>query len=102
MKQAPVEEITVKQLSSDVGINPKNDRIRDEDLDQLAADALNDACYPGNPREAVKEQVIEMFRQLMESMIKKGKPDSSFKAVAAFLFSAVYGSVFQSDRSLSS
>lgn len=55
----------VKKLSSDVGINPKNDRIREEDLDQLAADALNDACYPGNPREATKEQVIEMFRQLM-------------------------------------
>ena len=26
---------------------------------------LNDACYPGNPREATKEQVIEMFRKLM-------------------------------------
>ena len=55
----------VKQLSKDVGINPKNDRIKEEDLDQLAIDALNDACYPGNPREATKEQVIEMFRQLM-------------------------------------
>ena len=55
----------VKQLSKDVGIPEKNDRIRDEDLDQLATDALNDACYPGNPREATKKQVIEMFRQLM-------------------------------------
>jgi lactaldehyde reductase len=55
----------VKKLSSDVQINPKNDRIKEEDLDQLAADALNDACYPGNPREATKEQVIAMFRQLM-------------------------------------
>lgn len=55
----------VKQLSKDVGIPEKNDRIREEDLDQLATDALNDACYPGNPREATKEQVIEMFRQLM-------------------------------------
>ena len=55
----------VRQLSKDVGIPEKNDRIREEDLDQLATDALNDACYPGNPREATKEQVIEMFRQLM-------------------------------------
>jgi lactaldehyde reductase len=55
----------VKKLSADVNINPKNDRIKEEDLDQLATDALNDACYPGNPREATKEQVIEMFRQLM-------------------------------------
>lgn len=55
----------VKKLSADVHINPKNDRIKEEDLDQLATDALNDACYPGNPREATKEQVIAMFRQLM-------------------------------------
>ena len=55
----------VRQLSEDVGIPKKNEKIREEDLDQLATDALNDACYPGNPREATKEQVIEMFRQLM-------------------------------------
>ena len=55
----------VKQLSEDVGIPKKNEKIREEDLDQLATDALNDACYPGNPREATKEQVIDMFRQLM-------------------------------------
>ena len=55
----------VKQLSKDVGIPEKNEKIREEDLDQLATDALADACYPGNPREATKEQVIEMFRMLM-------------------------------------
>ncbi len=55
----------VKKLSEDVGIPSKNERIREEDLDILAADALADACYPGNPREATKEQVIAMFRQLI-------------------------------------
>lgn len=55
----------VKKLSEDVGIPAKNERIREEDLDILAADALADACYPGNPREATKEQVIAMFRQLI-------------------------------------
>jgi lactaldehyde reductase len=55
----------VKQLSKDVGIPEKNEKIKEEDLDQLATDALADACYPGNPREATKEQVIEMFRMLM-------------------------------------
>lgn len=55
----------VRKLSKDVGIPEKNERIREEDLDQLAKDALADACYPGNPREATKEQVIAMFRQLM-------------------------------------
>ena len=55
----------VKKLSEDVGIPAKNEKIREEDLDILAKDALADACYPGNPREATKEQVISMFRQLM-------------------------------------
>ena len=56
----------VKKLSSDVGIAPKNERIKIEDLDVLATDALKDACYPGNPREATHEQVVEMFRQLVK------------------------------------
>ncbi len=55
----------VKKLSADVGIPTTLDKIKEEDLDILATDALNDACYPGNPREATKEQVIEMFRMLM-------------------------------------
>jgi lactaldehyde reductase len=55
----------VKKLSEDVGIPKTLDKIKEEDLDQLATDALNDACYPGNPREATKEQVIDMFRMLM-------------------------------------
>lgn len=55
----------VKKLSKDVGIPTKNERIKESDLEQLATDALNDACYPGNPREANKKQVIEMFRKLM-------------------------------------
>ena len=56
----------VKKLSSDVGIDPKNERIKVEDLDVLATDALKDACYPGNPREATHEQVVEMFLQLVK------------------------------------
>ncbi|MBO5999343.1 MAG: lactaldehyde reductase [Lachnospiraceae bacterium] len=55
----------VRQLSEDVGIPKKNEKIREEDLEQLAKDALADACYPGNPREADLDQVIAMFRQLM-------------------------------------
>ena len=55
----------VRQLSIDVAIPQKNARIREEDLPRLAQDALNDACYPGNPREATSDQIIEMYRQLM-------------------------------------
>ena len=37
----------------------------EEDLDQLATDALADACYPGNPREADHETVKLLFRKIM-------------------------------------
>ena len=55
----------VKQLSVDVGIPTKCEEIKESDLDSLAKDALADACYPGNPREATHAQVVEMFRKLM-------------------------------------
>ena len=56
----------VKQLSQDVGIPLVCEEIREEDLDNLAKDALNDACYPGNPREATHEQVVALFRKLLK------------------------------------
>lgn len=62
-RQAAID--AVKQLTLDLGVSKTLDKIAEADLDQLATDALNDACYPGNPREATKEQVIAMFRQLM-------------------------------------
>jgi lactaldehyde reductase len=55
----------VKKLSKDVGIPTKCEKIKEEDLDSLAQDALKDACYPGNPKEATKEEVISLFRKLM-------------------------------------
>ena len=39
--------------------------IVEADHEQLAADALADACYPGNPREADHETVKELFRKIM-------------------------------------
>ncbi len=56
----------VRKLSEDVGIPTCCEAIKEEDLDSLAKDALNDACYPGNPREATHEQVVEMFRKLLK------------------------------------
>ncbi len=55
----------VKQLSVDVGIPTKCEKILVSDLDSLASDALKDACYPGNPREATHEQVVELFKKLI-------------------------------------
>lgn len=56
----------VRKLGSDVGVPTYCEEIREEDLDVLASDALKDACYPGNPREATHEQVVELFRLLLK------------------------------------
>ncbi len=55
----------VCKLSEDVNIPKTCKGLVEEDLDQLAKDALADACYPGNPREATPEQVKDMFRKIM-------------------------------------
>lgn len=55
----------VKKLSEDVGIPAKNDKIREEDLDVLAADAYADACRPGNPRDTSVEDLKELYRKIM-------------------------------------
>ena len=55
----------VKQLAADVGIPAKNEKVREEDLDQLAADAYADACRPGNPRDTSVEELKELYRKIM-------------------------------------
>lgn len=62
-RDAAINEVL--KLAKDVGIPTKCEEIKEEDLEALAKDSLNDACYPGNPKEATKEQVIEMFRKMM-------------------------------------
>ena len=53
------------KLVEDVGIKAKCPEIREEDLDSISRDALKDACYPGNPREATQDEVKALFRKLM-------------------------------------
>ena len=55
----------VRKLSADVGIPAKNEKVREEDLDQLAADAYADACRPGNPRDTSVEELKELYRKIM-------------------------------------
>ena len=55
----------VKKLSADVGIPAINDKIKEEDLDQLAADAFADACRPGNPRDTSVDELKELYRKIM-------------------------------------
>ena len=72
MRMSPEEYRTaaiaaVEKLSEDVPASRKTlDKIREEDLDQLAEDALNDACYSGaSHARQQKEQVKELFRKIM-------------------------------------
>ncbi len=55
----------VKQLSVDVEIPTVCEAITEEELDTLTRDAMADACFPGNPREATYDDVMGMFRQIM-------------------------------------
>jgi len=55
----------VRQLSVDVGIPTKLEKLREEDLQFLAESAAADACTPGNPKEASIEDFKAMFRKLM-------------------------------------
>lgn len=55
----------VKQLSADVGIPAVNEKVREEDLDQLAADAFADACRPGNPRDTNVDELKSLYRKIM-------------------------------------
>ena len=62
-RKAAVE--AVKKLSADVGIPGVNDKIKEEDLDTLAADAFADACCPGNPRDPNIEDLKSLYRKIM-------------------------------------
>lgn len=56
----------VKQLSVDVQIPTVCEAITEDELDTLTKDAMVDACFPGNPREATYDDVMGMFRQIMK------------------------------------
>ena len=55
----------VRQLSIDVGIPTKLEKLKEEDLPFLCESAAADACAPGNPKHATLEDFEKMFRKLM-------------------------------------
>ncbi len=56
----------VRALSADVGIPADlKDIVKEEDIDMLAQQAMDDACRPGNPKDPTKEDIIAMYRSLM-------------------------------------
>ena len=57
----------VRKLAEDVGIQCSlKGVVREEDLPQLALDAYNDACRPGNPRDVGVAEIEALYRSLME------------------------------------
>ncbi|MBQ9355266.1 MAG: lactaldehyde reductase [Clostridia bacterium] len=56
----------VKKLAEDVDITLSlKGVVKESDLDQLALDAYNDACRPGNPRDVSVEEIKELYKSLM-------------------------------------
>lgn len=63
-RKAAVE--AVDKLAQDVGIvTSLKGIVKEEDLAQLAQDAFNDACRPGNPRDCSVEDIEALYRSLM-------------------------------------
>ena len=56
----------VKQLSTDVGIPADlKEIVKESDLSFLAQSAFDDACKPGNPRDASVEDITALYKSLM-------------------------------------
>lgn len=62
-RQAAID--AVQQLSIDVGIPTKLEKLQEADLPFLCESAAADACAPGNPRPATITDFEAMFRKLM-------------------------------------
>jgi len=57
----------VKKLGEDVGIVMSlKDVVPESDVDALSADALKDACTPGNPRPVTVEDIKALYLSLMK------------------------------------
>lgn len=63
-RQAAID--VIQKLANDVGI-PKSlseAGVKREDIPFLAESAFNDACTPGNPRDASKEEIIAIYESI--------------------------------------
>lgn len=57
----------VRQLGLDVGIPETLTAVgfKEEDIPQIAQDAMNDVCTGGNPRDTNVEEIAEIYRNLL-------------------------------------
>jgi len=58
---------SIKKLASDIGIPSglKGLGVRDEDLELMAENAMQDICRFSNPRELSKEDIVDIYRKAM-------------------------------------
>jgi len=56
--EALSREVGIPQHLSELGIFEK-------DIPALAEQAINDVCTPGNPRDVTKEDIIELYKQIL-------------------------------------
>ena len=58
----------VKKLSSDIGIpSDLKEIVKEEDIQFLAESAYADACRPGNPKDTCVEDIVKLYKSLMQS-----------------------------------
>jgi lactaldehyde reductase len=51
-------EVGIPQHLSEIGI-------KESDIPALAEQAIADVCTPGNPRDVTKEDIIDLYRQVL-------------------------------------
>ena len=57
----------IEDLSAKVGTNKKltDLGIKGRDIEVLAEQAINDVCTPGNPRPVIKQDIIDLYHQIL-------------------------------------
>ena len=57
----------IEDLSAKVGTNKRltDLGIKESDIEALAEQAINDVCTPGNPRPVTKQDIIDLYHQIL-------------------------------------
>ena len=57
----------IEELSAKVGTNKRltDLGIKESDISALAEQAINDVCTPGNPRSVTKQDIIDLYHQIL-------------------------------------
>ena len=63
--QAAIDAVRTLSVSIDIPQKLHEINVKEEDIPFLAQSAFDDACKPGNPRDASLEDIIELYKALM-------------------------------------